>query len=117
MALTFSNQSLHTNTHSLGFLYCIRYIVEKSTLQVQRTYDYKGKFPKFIHGRGGTDFDPVFEYINRDRSVKYDGCIYLTDGYANTPTKKPRCKVFWIITPDGELGPHLKYGKAVKLNN
>ena len=85
--------------------------------QVQRTYDYKGKFPKFIHGRGATDFDPVFEYINRDRSVKYDGCIYLTDGYANTPTKKPRCKVFWIITPDGELGPHLKYGKAVKLNN
>ena len=101
----------------MGFLYCIRYIVEKSTLQVQRTYDYKGKFPKFIHGRGGTDFDPVFEYINRDRSVKYDGCIYLTDGYANAPIKKPRCKVFWVITPDGELGTHLKYGKAVKLKN
>jgi predicted metal-dependent peptidase len=84
---------------------------------VQRSYEYKGIFPMFVEGRGGTSFDPVFDYINRDRNVKYDGCIYLTDGYANEPRIKPRCKVFWVITPDGEVGPHLKYGRVVKINN
>ena len=84
---------------------------------VQRSYDYKGIFPKFVEGRGGTSFDPVFDYINKDRNVKYDGCIYLTDGYATEPRIKPRCKVFWVITPDGEVGPHLKYGRVVKINN
>ena len=84
---------------------------------IQRTYDFKGKFPKFIQGRGGTAFDPVFKYINRDRNINYDGCVYLTDGYAAEPKTKPRCKVFWIVTPDGEIGPQLKYGRAVKIND
>jgi len=30
---TCSKQSLHTNTHSLGFLYCTLYIVEKSIIK------------------------------------------------------------------------------------
>ena len=85
--------------------------------EVQRCYEFKGKFPEFIEGRGGTAFDPVFKYLNRDRTIKYDGCIYLTDGYAMEPSIKPRCKVFWVITPDGEVGDHLKFGRAIKINN
>ena len=84
---------------------------------VQRVYDFNGNFPKFSSGRGGTFFDPVFEYIKRENKNLYDGCIYLTDGFASEPKVKPRCKVFWIITPDGKIGPHLKYGRAVKLNS
>ena len=85
--------------------------------EVQRCYEFKGKFPEFIEGRGGTAFDPVFEYLNRDRTIKYDGCIYLTDGFAMEPVIKPRCKVFWVITPDGEVGDHLKFGRAIKIKN
>ena len=84
---------------------------------VQKTYDYRGKFPEFVHGRGGTNFDPVFAYLNKNTNVLYDGCIYLTDGYASAPEIKPRCKVFWVITPDGSLGSHLKYGRALQINN
>ena len=82
---------------------------------VQRCYNYNGKIPKYIQGGGGTSFDPVFEYINKERFKKYDGCIYLTDGYAPEPTVKPNCKVFWIITPDGLVGDHLKFGRIVKI--
>lgn len=82
---------------------------------VQRCYNYNGKIPKYIQGGGGTSFDPVFEYINKERYKKYDGCIYLTDGYAPEPTVKPNCKVFWIITPDGLVGDHLKFGRIVKI--
>ena len=82
---------------------------------VQRSYNYDGQIPKYIQGGGGTSFDPVFSYINKERFKKYDGCIYLTDGYAPEPIVKPYCKVFWVITPDGEVGDHLKFGRIVKI--
>ena len=83
---------------------------------VQRCYNYDGRIPKYIQGGGGTSFDPVFSLINKERFKKYDGCIYLTDGYAPEPRVKPYCKVFWVITPDGEVGDHLKFGRIIKIN-
>lgn len=84
---------------------------------VRETYEYNGIFPKFISGRGWTDFNPVFEYINKEKNVLYDGCIYLTDGEAREPKIKPRCKVFWVITPNGKIGTHLKFGRVVQMIN
>ena len=82
---------------------------------VQRTYPYQGKLPTEIRGRGGTAFDPVFSYLNMDRFIKYDGCVYLTDGYAAEPKIKPHCKLLWVITSDGQTGPHLKYGQVIQI--
>lgn len=66
---------------------------------VQQSYQYTGKMNSDVKGFGGTAFDPVFEFINK--GPKVDGCIYLTDGYGPTPTIIPRCKVLWVISPDG----------------
>ena len=85
--------------------------------KVRETYNYNGNFPKFINGRGWTDFNPVFEYINRDRNNMYDGCIYLTDGEAREPETRPKCKVFWVVTADGKIGSHLKFGRVVQMIN
>ena len=85
--------------------------------KVRETYNYNGNFPKFINGRGWTDFNPVFEYINRDRNNMYDGCIYLTDGEAREPGTRPKCKVFWVVTADGKIGSHLKFGRVVQMIN
>jgi len=85
--------------------------------EIQKKYSYRGRIPEFIHGGGGTSFDPVFEHIKSNRFERYDGCIYLTDGYAPEPTIKPPCKVFWCITKDGEIGPHLKFGRVIKINS
>ena len=84
--------------------------------EVQRKYSYRGKTPKFVQGGGGTSFDPVFKKLKSNRFVRYDGCIYLTDGYAPEPMVKPPCKVFWCITKDGKISPNLKFGRAVKMN-
>ena len=84
---------------------------------VQKKYSYRGRTPEFVHGGGGTSFDPVFEHIKSNRFERYDGCIYLTDGYAPEPKIKPPCKVFWCITIDGKVGPHLKFGRVVKMTN
>tara|TARA_B100000767_G_scaffold75063_1_gene71636 strand:+ start:1892 stop:3124 length:1233 start_codon:yes stop_codon:yes gene_type:complete len=83
--------------------------------EVQNVYNYNGKFPKFVTGQGGTDFNPVFQHINKERNTIYDGCIYLTDGHAAEPTTKPRCNVFWVITPDGTIGSHLKFGRVLQM--
>jgi len=82
---------------------------------IQRHYPYRGKVPKFVAGRGGTVFDPVFEFLRKNRQMQFDGCIYLTDGYASEPEICPPCKLIWIITPRGDSGDHLKYGRVIKL--
>jgi len=83
---------------------------------VGQTYPYRGKFPKGVSGRGGTEFNPAFEYLQKERKrKKFDGCIYLTDGFANTPTIKPPCKLLWVLTADG-TDENLAFGANVKLN-
>ena len=84
--------------------------------EVKKKYSYKGRIPEFVTGGGGTSFDPVFEHIRLNRFERYDGCIYLTDGYAPEPTIKPPCKVFWCITKDGKIGSHLNFGRVVQMN-
>jgi predicted metal-dependent peptidase len=83
--------------------------------QVQRIYNFTGKKPEFMKGGGGTDFDPVFTYIKQNRFKRFDGCIYLTDGYASEPKVVPPCKVFWLLTPEGSADA-LKFGRVVKFD-
>lgn len=50
---------------------------------------------------GGTNFDAVTKWVNANKE-KYDGALFITDGYA----PKPRaCKIkrAWLIVPDGKL--------------
>jgi len=80
---------------------------------VQRTWVFHGELPKVLGGRGGTDFDAAFQWLKKHRREHFDGCIYLTDGYAPAPTIKPPCKLLWVISPGGNLGNHLKFGRSI----
>jgi predicted metal-dependent peptidase len=91
-------------------------IIIECDAAVGNVYSYKRSTGIKVTGGGGTNYDPAFGYINANRNLKVDACVYLTDGYAPEPTIKPRCKLLYVITPDGELGPHLKFGKAIKMN-
>ncbi len=50
-----------------------------------------------VFGRGGTNFDPVIEYIDKFRH--YDGLIIFTDGYAPVPPvpKNRKTRVLWLF--------------------
>jgi predicted metal-dependent peptidase len=67
---------------------------------IGRHYDYtsRDKIGKFTGG-GGTCFNPVIDFFKKE---KYNGLIYLTDGYCsdsqNTVLNKP---VLWVIIPGG----------------
>lgn len=41
-----------------------------------------------VHGRGGTDFDPVFDFVQNKSKSHYDGVLIVTDGYASVPESK-----------------------------
>ena len=84
---------------------------------VQRCYPYRGVLPDAVAGRGGTNFDPVFAYLRSNRHVRYDGCIYLTDGGAPEPTVTPPCKLLWVVTADGWIGDHLSPGRVIQIPN
>ena len=89
----------------------------------QLFFEYTGVTPAY-RGGGGTAFDPPLQWMNDARhgvetpirrgtppevvtenlQIEFDGVVYLTDGYATTPTVVPYCKSLWIVTPDDNGG-------------
>ena len=58
---------------------------------------------KKMHGRGGTSFVPVFEWITKEQQkngMSLDCLFYLTDGYGDAPTDPPPYPVAWVVTPN-----------------
>jgi predicted metal-dependent peptidase len=51
------------------------------------------------HGGGGTDFRPVFEYVE-SKSLRPACLIYLTDGYGSFPDTPAPYPVLWVMTTD-----------------
>jgi predicted metal-dependent peptidase len=82
---------------------------------VQRVYPYRGALPRGVAGRGGTAFDPVFEFLRDERRTRWDACVYLTDGVAREPSIPPPCRLLWVVTPHGSVDA-LRFGRAVKLS-
>ena len=73
--------------------------------------DYKGKFELNISGRGGTEFDPVLDYF--EKNPQFTSLIYFTDGECYT-NKKPSKKVLWVLSEQSHLNEALP-GKVIKL--
>lgn len=55
-----------------------------------------------MKGRGGTDFRPVFRWIEKNVTGKKDILLFFTDGYGEFPDKAPRYDVFWVTFPDSK---------------
>jgi predicted metal-dependent peptidase len=66
-----------------------------------------------IHGRGGTDFQPVIDYYNENLN-KYSCLFYFTDGEAWTP-KNARGNILWILSACSNLNNDLP-GSVIKLD-
>ena len=50
-----------------------------------------------VQGRGGTDFRPVFEDIDR-KGLDIPCLVYLTDGCGSYPDSPPGYEVLWVLT-------------------
>lgn len=72
-------------------------------IEIQRKYDFQGKIPEFIKGKGGTDFNAPIAYSNNE--FQPDAIIYFTDGKGNKPTEKSRFPILWLIENNGKIKP------------
>ncbi len=69
--------------------------------------DYIGSMS--IHGLGGTDFRPVFEFvdglISDGEFTNLKGLIYFTDGYGDFPVRKPGYETAFVFLDDEYNNP------------
>ena len=73
---------------------------------------YKGKNDLKVHGRGGTEFDPVLDYYNANLG-KYTSLVYFTDGECYTSVK-PKNRVLWVLSERSSMNEDLP-GQIIKL--
>lgn len=89
---------------------------EITIIQCDTAISYIGKFdPRrdfTIHGRGGTDFNPVIDYYVENLS-KYSCLMYFTDGEAPAPSN-PQGHILWVLSEQSRMNDKLP-GHVIKL--
>ena len=62
-----------------------------------------------LHGFGGTDFRPVFAYVDKliqsKEFTNLKGLIYFTDGYGDFPARKPPYETAFVFIDDEYNNP------------
>jgi len=83
--------------------------------EVQRDYPYTGKTPSLVAGGGGTKFEPVFDWMQQQG--RFDGFLYLTDGYGPAPSTRPGCRLLWVVARKDHnvFAEDLPFGPTVHL--
>ena len=89
---------------NLHIIQCDATIQEDAKITNQEEFDNYLKNMK-IHGLGGTDFRPVFSYVDWLRDQKefqnLKGLIYFTDGFGTFPAQKPDYDTAFVFVDDG----------------
>lgn len=65
-----------------------------------------------IKGRGGTDPQCIFNWIEENKAYKYP-VVILTDGYFSENFNPYRAKIIWCVTEDRNNPPH---GRVIHIN-
>lgn len=74
----------------------LKLVIIHADAQVQAVFHHPNEVKKFM-GRGGTDFRPAFNYIEKER-IRPDMLVYFTDGQGSFPRRAPRYPVIWAMT-------------------
>lgn len=97
-----STESFFTKIN-LHIIQCDAAIQEDVKITTQQEFDDYLKTMK-LHGMGGTDFRPVFDYVNSlvdtGEFENLKGLIYFTDGYGDFPGKKPPYDTAFVFIDD-----------------
>jgi predicted metal-dependent peptidase len=88
------------------------WVVDADT-EIKQAYKYEPKKRKPNKGRGGTAYQPVFDYYNDKKNVQIDGLIYFgdMDCFDTEQIKKPKYPVLWAIV--GSQEPPAKFGGKI----
>ena len=97
-----STESFFEKTN-LHIIQCDEELQEDVKITTQEDFDYYIKTMQ-IHGLGGTDFKPVFTYVDEliknKEFVNLKGLIYFTDGNGKFPVRKPDYETAFVYVDD-----------------
>jgi predicted metal-dependent peptidase len=85
---------------------------------IHKIYEYKGKPPEHITGRGGTDMNPFITYFNENR--QYNSLIILTDGHIGNREVKSFKPMLTVLCSHGEKIEAVKengWGNVIKIQD
>lgn len=95
---------------NLHIIQCDADIQEDVKITCQEEFDAYLK-TMTIKGLGGTDFRPVFRYvdelIHKGEFVNLRGLIYFTDGYGTFPERKPEYETAFLFVADEYINPYV----------
>lgn len=95
---------------NLHIIQCDATIQEDVRITSQEEFDVYLKNMK-IHGLGGTDFRPVFGYVQylqeQQEFTNLKGLIYFTDGYGTFPEKMPEYQTAFVFLDDAHNNPEV----------
>jgi predicted metal-dependent peptidase len=88
--------------------------VYEADCQICAEYKFNGKFTGKVHGRGGTDLEPVLKKVEG----KHDALIYFTDFYAPKIDKRYKIPILWVLTTELQKKDFpYQWGKCVKIED
>lgn len=89
---------------NLHIIQCDAAVQEDAVITCQRDFDEYLKTMK-LHGFGGTDFRPVFEYVDQlirqGAFTNLKGLVYFTDGRGIFPERPPQYDAAFVFLRDG----------------
>ena len=90
---------------NVHIIQCDAEIQEDAKITCQEEFDAYIKDLK-LRGFGGTDFRPVFTYVDKLRKerefINLKGLIYFTDGWGTFPARKPDYESAFLFVDDGQ---------------
>ncbi|MCQ2559045.1 MAG: VWA-like domain-containing protein, partial [Oscillospiraceae bacterium] len=102
---------------NLHIIQCDAEIQEDAKITTQEEFDSYLKHMK-IRGLGGTDFRPVFQYVDQLQKAgeftNLKGLIYFTDGWGTFPARKPDYDTAFVFIRDDYYNPEIP-SWAIKL--
>ncbi|MBQ8159317.1 MAG: hypothetical protein IJ083_01095, partial [Clostridia bacterium] len=103
---------------NLHIIQCDADIQEDALITTQEEFDEYISHLR-LHGFGGTDFRPVFEYVEQLRRTHafqdLRGLLYFTDGYGTYPSHQTDYTTAFVFLDDDDDGQHLVPPWAVRV--
>jgi predicted metal-dependent peptidase len=95
---------------NVHIIQCDSQIQEDAKIKSQEEFDEYLKTMQ-LRGFGGTDFRPVFGYVDylteQKEFVNLKGLIYFTDGWGTFPEKKPYYETAFVFIEDDYFNPNV----------
>lgn len=85
---------------------------------IHKVWEYKGMLPEYVEGRGGTDMNPLLEYMNKHKD--FSNIIILTDGFIPEKSINIFKPILVVISSKGSSIDDVKklgWGNAIKIKD